>query len=286
MRRRNEATERSRTSSARERGDERQAAALLGGRGLGGRLRRDHGAHGAAGTTAHLARTVIFIGFGGNGTARGRGGGRRRSCGGARGRRCRFTEALLGDFVGLLLVSSSWRRRSSSSRLRASAASRSACSMPSLLARCLASASAWRRSSASRTRESASALARALRSSSVECAQHDARGARIGGRRCRTRTCCRGRGGSRSFRGRGGLRGSGGRSRGFRRRLCNNLLNLGLVAGQAALHHLLDDDLLGAAMAETLPHRAGIRARLERQGLGANADRFVAGVFRFSHSDS
>ena len=67
----------------------------------------------------------------------------------------------------LRLASSSCRCRSSSALRRASAASRSACSMPSRLARRLASSSASRRSSTSRTLASASALARAERSSSV-----------------------------------------------------------------------------------------------------------------------
>src|SRR3984957_9771711 len=73
----------------------------------------------------------------------------------------------LASSSALRLASSSWRWRSSSALRRASAASRSACSRPSLLLRRLASSSARRRSSTSRTLASASALARAERSSSV-----------------------------------------------------------------------------------------------------------------------
>ena len=73
----------------------------------------------------------------------------------------------LASVSALRLASSSWRRRSSSSRLRASAASRSICSRDSRSLRRRASSSAIRRSSASRTLASASAWARALRSSSV-----------------------------------------------------------------------------------------------------------------------
>jgi len=73
----------------------------------------------------------------------------------------------LASSSALRLASSSCRWRSSSALRRASAASRSACSMPSLLLRRLASSSANRRSSTSRTFASARALARALRSSSV-----------------------------------------------------------------------------------------------------------------------
>ena len=73
----------------------------------------------------------------------------------------------LASCSALRLASSSWRWRSSSALRRTSAASRSACSMPSRLARRLASSSARRRSSTSRVLASASALARAERSSSV-----------------------------------------------------------------------------------------------------------------------
>ena len=94
----------------------------------------------------------------------------------------------LASSSALRLASSSWRWRSSSALRRASAASRSACSMPSLLLRRLASSSASRRSSMSRTLASASALARAERSSSVRVRNttpEPLRGA-AGGRRCGT----------------------------------------------------------------------------------------------------
>ena len=52
----------------------------------------------------------------------------------------------------------------------------------------------------------------------------------------------------------------------------------------AALAALLDHDLLGAAMAETLAHGAGLDARLQRQGLARHTQSLVARRFGINHS--
>ncbi len=57
------------------------------------------------------------------------------------------------------------------------------------------------------------------------------------------------------------------------------------IAGHAALRLLLDHHLLGAAVAEALAHGARLRPRLERQSFRADAERLVAGSFRFSHPE-
>ena len=151
-----------------ERGDQRQAAALLLRRGLCGGLGRLRGTGDAAGATADLARTFILVaGVGGNAGRARRRAARCGARGGRRGAGLGLAKRFLASSSALRLASSSWRWRSSSALRRASAASRSACSMPSLLLRRLASSSASRRSSSSRTLASASALARAERSSSV-----------------------------------------------------------------------------------------------------------------------
>ncbi len=185
VRRRNEAIERSRTSSALSAVTSVRRPRSFCGAGLVGGLRGHRGAHGAAGAATDLARTFIFIGTVGSnaGGARGRrcrsgGGTSARRAGARRGALQRRRRPLAGlasaspnrflaSISALRLASSSSRCRSSSALRRASAASRSACSMPSRLARRLASSSASRRSSTSRTLASASALARAERSSSV-----------------------------------------------------------------------------------------------------------------------
>ena len=152
VRRRNEATERSRTSSARSAvtSVRRPRCFSTPARGAG---------RGAAGARAAPGRRgrgrFLVIGFE-------REAGSRSGPGGSS-----TPKRFLATSPALRLVSSSCLWRSSSSRLRASAASRSLRSTDSRPARRRASSSAILRSSASRTRESASAWARALRSSSV-----------------------------------------------------------------------------------------------------------------------
>ncbi len=152
VRRRNEATERSRTSSARSAVTKRKTAALFftAARGAG---------RGAAGARAAPGRRL-------RGASSSSASSARRAPGPVRAVSS-TPKRFLATSPALRLVSSSCLRRSSSSRLRASAASRSLRSTDSRLARRRASSSAILRSSASRTRESASACARALRSSSV-----------------------------------------------------------------------------------------------------------------------
>ena len=152
VRRRNEATERSRTSSARSAvtSVRRPRCFSTPARGAG---------RGAAGARAAPGRR-------GRGASSSSASSARRAPGPARAVSS-SPKRFLATSPALRLVSSSCLRRSSSSRLRASAASRSLRSTDSRPARRRASSSAILRSSASRTRESASACARALRSSSV-----------------------------------------------------------------------------------------------------------------------
>ena len=115
VRRRNEASERSRTSSARQRGDERQAAARPFGRGLGGavglrRRRRAHAPPGPRRTCAAPPRLRL------------RARRRARRLAGAVARSRPRRTASWRPRRPCVLVSSSCLRRSSSSRLRASAA--------------------------------------------------------------------------------------------------------------------------------------------------------------------
>jgi tRNA U38,U39,U40 pseudouridine synthase TruA len=56
------------------------------------------------------------------------------------------------------------------------------------------------------------------------------------------------------------------------------------IAGKASLGLLLDHHLLGAAVTETLAHDAGLCARFQRQSFRTDAQRFVARIFRISHS--
>ena len=152
MRRRNEATERSRTSSARSAVTSvRRPRSLAGaprgaaGRAVAGRAapgRRDFGGPSSSSASSAMRPGPDFL-------------------------ISSSPRRFLATSPALRLVSSSCLRRSSSSRLRASAASRSVLSTTSRLWRRRASSSAILRSSASRTRESASAWARAVRSSSV-----------------------------------------------------------------------------------------------------------------------
>ena len=168
VRRRNEAIERSRTSSALSAVTSVRRPRCFCGAGFAVGFGGDHGADGATGAAADLARTFILVGDIGGDAGGARGGHRgagRGGCGAALA--SASPKRFLASSSALRLASSSWRWRSSSALRRASAASRSACSMPSLLLRRLASSSARRRSSTSRTLASASALARAERSSSV-----------------------------------------------------------------------------------------------------------------------
>ena len=132
-------------------------------------------------------------------------------------------EALLGDLVGLVLdlfVVTCGAR--SSSRLRVSAATRSARSTAARCSRILASSSAILRSSASRRRASPSACARRFRSSSVSVCSTTPDGFGGGSRRGRS-----GSGGRR-----GGLAGrrtlAGGRRRWCGRRRGGSALAVGL----------------------------------------------------------
>src|SRR5581483_9483175 len=106
-------------------------------------------------------------------------------------------------------------------------------------------------------------------------AQHHAgAAARRRGRRLRT---CRGTA-ERRFGGSGGRglgRGGLGRTCSFGRRS---------VAADAALAALLDHDLLGTAVRETLAHSAGLDTWLEREGLARHTEFLVAGVSRIGHS--
>ena len=165
VRRRNDAIERSRTSSALSAVTSVRRPRCFCGAGFAVVLGGAAGRIGAAGATTDLARTFVFIGDIGGDTGRAGGGTAARA--GAAALASASPKRFLASSSALRLASSSWRWRSSSALRRASAASRSACSMPSLLLRRLASSSARRRSSMSRTLASASALARAERSSSV-----------------------------------------------------------------------------------------------------------------------
>ena len=157
MRRRNEATERSRTSSARKAVTKVRRPRSFGGaaRGAAGRAAAGRAAPGAPGRRDTRGASSSSASM----TLRPGAGFLTSSS---------TTRRFLATSPALRLDSSSTLWRASSSRLRSSAASRSACSMPSLEARRRASSSAILRSSASRTLESASAWARATRSSSVK----------------------------------------------------------------------------------------------------------------------
>src|ERR1700675_4209637 len=58
----------------------------------------------------------------------------------------------------------------------------------------------------------------------------------------------------------------------------------GAITANAALAALFDHDLLGPAMAEALAYGARLDARLERQGLGRDTQRLVARRFGINHS--
>src|SRR5580704_4459428 len=151
-RRRNEATERSRTSSALRavttvRRPRRFSPVTFAGLGAGaGRMTPP--------------RRVVRGASSSSASRTGRAAGRAAAA-------VSSPKRFLASSSALRLVSSSWRRRSSSPRLRASAASRSVRSEASRARRTWASSSAILRSSASRKRASASACTRAFCSSSV-----------------------------------------------------------------------------------------------------------------------
>ena len=253
-----------------QRGDERQAAARPFGRGLGraGRaLRRRRRPHRAAGTAAHHARGFVFFGF------------ELRDARPALARRCglAFAEALLGDLVGL----ASWfRRRACGARLRRACAPRRRRARPSRWPRAArgscASSSAILRSSASRRRASPSAWARRLCSSSVSVrsttpeafgagAAGAQPGAGVAGLAAARPALRVGAAAARSRRAASGLPSAPG----MRRFLTS------------------DDHLLAAAMAEALPHHAGLGARLERQRRLSDAQRSCRqGSCRLRHSRS
>ena len=142
-------------------------------------------------------------------------------------------------------------------------------------ARILASSSAILRSSASRRRASPSAWARRLCSSSVSVRSTtpDAFGGGAAG-------AAAGAGAARLGRGRGGRGALGDRRRGRGRRR-----GLGLAVGAEGAALLdLDDHLLAAAMAEALAHHAGLGARLERQRRLSDAQRLAVRGLGVSHS--
>ena len=170
----------------------------------------------------------------------------------------------------LRLVSRSCLRRFSSSALRASAASRSVRSISSRAFWMRASSSAILRSSASRSRASPSARARAVRSSSVSVRSTtpDGFGAGAGA----------GAAAAGAAAGAAALPAAG---RARWRRSCRR----GGLAVHAALH-LLDHHRLGAAVTEALAHDALLdAASLQRQGLrGVHAQLLFPSLFRrFGH---
>ena len=170
----------------------------------------------------------------------------------------------------LRLASSSWRWRSSSALRRASAASRSACSMPSRLARRLASSSASRRSSTF-----ADLGDRPARSRGRSAHPRSAYAAPRPIRRCAAWPASRGR----------ARRRLGGTWRAaWRRPARAHGFPSRRVAADAALAALFDHDLLGPAMAEALAHGARLDARLQRQGLGRDTQSLVARRFGINHS--
>src|ERR1700726_509568 len=142
--------------------------------------------------------------------------------------------------------------------------------MPSLLLRRLASSSARRRSSMSRTFASASALARAERSSSVSVRSTTPELLRggAGGAAGRASGALAGAAGAALATGGSGACGFGG----------------GGPATNPAFAALFDHHLLGPAMAEALAHGARLDARLERQGLGRDTKCLVGRRFRIDHS--
>ena len=150
MRRRNAASDRSRTSSALStvvsvsRARRFSGAALVGLGATIGRAAPGRRARGASSSSASSAAVRVA------------------SAPVSRGLASSSPKRFLASCSAFFLVSSSCRRRSSSSRLRASAASRSRRSMASRASRTRASSSAILRSSASRRRASERAWARAL----------------------------------------------------------------------------------------------------------------------------
>ena len=166
VRRRNEAIERSRTSSAVSAVTSVRRPRCLAGAGLAVVF------GGTAGRTAPPGPRRIWRGPSSSSVASAatpgaRAAGAAAALAAAAVLASASPKRFLASSSALRLASSSARWRSSSALRRASAASRSACSMPSLELRRRASSSASRRSSISRTLASASALARAERSSSV-----------------------------------------------------------------------------------------------------------------------
>jgi len=172
----------------------------------------------------------------------------------------------------LSLVSRSCLRRFSSSALRASAASRSLRSVVSRLLRRSASSSAILRSSASRRRDSPRARARRTLLLGQRAQHHAGRlGCNRRSRRSRGR-CLRRR-----------------RCRACPLGGCNGpAAGLGLCPRRRPALHLLNDDRLAAAVAETLAHDALLDpASFQGQGLGrGDAELFFASLFRsFNHTD-
>ena len=251
MRRRNDATERSRTSSAlsavtsvrRPRGF--SVAVWRAGRRCGGAA----GAHGAAGAAARHARRFVFFGFERRDARRGRGLAAVSSS---------SPKRFLATSSALRLVSSSCLRRSSSSRLRASAASRSAFSMAS---RCCADLRLFLGDLALFGLAQAGVAERvgaAARSSSVSVRSTTPDGFGAGAAGAAWRAALR----RRPLRRRGVRRRALGDRRGAAGAAASGLPS---APTDAALLDLLDDHLLAAAMAEALAHHARLGARLERQ---------------------
>ena len=248
-----------------ERGDQRQASALLRRRRLGGGLGGSRRADNAAGAATDLARTFVLVGdVGGNtggarGGDRGAGGGCRTGLGFAKaffgfefGLALGFLVLPVALFLGLAAGFGGFALGLLDAFL-AVAAPGFLFGQPAFLD--VADLGVGERAGAGRT------LILGQRT------QNDARtAARRSRRRCGT-----------------GKRRLGGRGLGDDR-LGRMGFGCGCLAADAALATLFDHHLLGPAMAEALAHGARLDARLERQGLGRNTQCLVARRFRINHS--
>ena len=250
-----------------QRGNQRQAAALFGGRGLGGGLRSRDRTGDAAGAATDLARTFVLVGDVGGDT--GRACGRRRSGlgRGGRGLGLGFTKATLGLefglalgflflavalFLGLAAGFGGFALGLLDTFLGVAALGFLFGEAPFLHVADLG------------VGQGAGARGTLVLS---QGAQHHAAAAR----RCRRG----GAGKRRRFRGRGL---GNHRLRRMRRIAARP------VATDTALAALFDHHLLGAAVAEALAHGARLDAWLERQGLGRNTQCLVARRFRINHT--
>jgi len=248
-----------------ERGDQRQASALLLRRRLGRGFWRSRGAHSAAGAAANLARAFIFIRNVGGDAGRAR--GRNRGAGHGRSLGFGFAKAFLGFEFGLALGFLVL----AVTLFLGLAAGFGGLALGLLDAFLAVAALGFLFGEAAlfdvadfRIGERAGAGGALILG---QGAQHHAR---IAARRSR-----RGRGTGERRLGRRGLGDSRLGRMGFGR---------GGVAADPALAALFDHHLLGPAVAEALAHGARLDARLERQGLGRNTQCLVARRFRINHS--